>query len=211
MTFFFFFFTALVGGLLALFIIGAAFWLLINKSHTPQHKKHTKPIPVPLSNAKFVPAVKAILDEGRPFVTFSVEGNSMRPFLESRRDCVALAKADAIRVGDVVLAEIRPKHYVLHRVIIRDEDDLVLKGDGNVKGIETCTVEHVMAKAVAFYRKGRRRPDQVNHWKWRTYSWFWMRTIWMRRYLLAAYRRIWLRLFPVKIKDFVYDKTPPKL
>ncbi len=166
---------------------------------------------VSLPNEIFVPQVRALLEEGQQFVTFRVRGNSMRPFLENDRDCVALKLPDEIRVGDVVLAEVEPQHYVLHRVIIRQDNDLVLKGDGNSKGIETCTVENVLAKAVGFYRKGKRRAELVTGWKWRWYSWFWMHTVRIRRYLLAAHRRIWLKLFPVKYKPIATDKIPPQL
>lgn len=166
---------------------------------------------VSLPNEQFVPQVRAFLDEGHAFVTFRVRGISMRPFLEHERDCVALILPKEVKVGDVVLAEVSPKHYVLHRVILRQGDDLVLKGDGNSKGIETCMVKDVLAQAVGFYRKGRRKADLVTGWKWRCYSWFWMRTIRIRRYLLAAHRRIWLRIFPVKIKEIAINKIPPQL
>ncbi|MBQ7635379.1 MAG: S24/S26 family peptidase [Bacteroidaceae bacterium] len=166
---------------------------------------------VSLPNDKFVPQVRAFLEEGQPFVTFRVRGNSMRPFLEHERDCVALVLPGEIQRGDVVLAEVSPKHYVLHRVIIRHEDDLVLKGDGNSKGIETCRVSDVVATAVGFYRKGRRKADLVTGLKWRTYSRLWMWLAPVRRYLLALHRRVWLRLFPVKIRDISTDKIPPTL
>lgn len=166
---------------------------------------------VSLPNELFIPKVREFLDEGMPFVTFRVRGISMRPFLEHERDCVALVLPKEIKVGDVILAEVEPQHYVLHRVIIRQGDDLVLKGDGNVKGIETCMVKDVVALAVGFYRKGRRKADLVTGWKWRTYSWIWMHTMCMRRYLLAAHRRIWLKIFPVKLKEIATDKIPPQL
>ncbi len=37
--------------------------------------------------------------------------------------------------------------------------------------------------------------DRTDGWKWKTYSWVWMRLRPIRRYLLAFYRRIWLKLF----------------
>jgi hypothetical protein len=48
---------------------------------------------------------------------------------------------------------------------------------------------------VGFYRKNRKKLDRTDGWKWRTYSWLWMHLRPIRRYLLAAYRRIWLPLF----------------
>ena len=48
---------------------------------------------------------------------------------------------------------------------------------------------------MGFYRKGRARLDRTNGFKWGLYSVVWMSLRPVRRYLLAAYRRIWLKLF----------------
>lgn len=162
-------------------------------------KPEAAPSVVSLRNEELIPEVKRFIDEGHT-VTLRVRGRSMRIFLEHERDIVKLAKAGSVAVGDVVLAEIAPGKYVLHRVIQRQDDDLVLKGDGNSRGVETCRMENVVAKAIAFRRKGRQREDKVTGWKWRIYSWIWMRLNFMRRYLLAFYAKIWLRIFPPRIR-----------
>ena len=212
MTLLFSFFT-LLGGFFSLFVLAMVFVVMAKHAQTSSKSSAMTPKPMvrALPNDVFVPRVKAFLDEGISSVTFKVRGVSMRPFLEHERDCVVIAKAQEISVGDVVLAEVGEKHYVLHRVLIRQEDDLVLKGDGNVKGIETCTTAQVIGKAVAFYRKGRKRADTVDGLKWRCYSWFWMHTIPLRRYFLAAHRRIWLRLFPVDLsrEEYNYNEKIP--
>ena len=41
----------------------------------------------------------------------------MRPFLENNRDKAILRKPDKLKKGDVVLAEISPQNYALHRII----------------------------------------------------------------------------------------------
>lgn len=145
--------------------------------------------------------VKKILDNGQ-CATFRVKGNSMRLFLESRRDIVRLApvRPDDIAVGDVVLARIpATRRYVLHRVVRRQGPELVLMGDGNVEGTEQCRAADVVGRAVAFYRKGRSKPDTTDSRKWRCYSALWLRLKPLRRYILAFYRRIWLKVFPVRI------------
>jgi hypothetical protein len=134
-----------------------------------------------------------LLNEGHT-VTLRLRGFSMRPFLEDGRDKALLTKAVSPKVGDPVLAEIEPKHFVLHRIISIQGDNVVLRGDGNL-GVEHCKLGDVKGAVIGFYRKGRSKLDRTDGRKWRTYSWIWTRLYPIRRYLLAFYRRIWLRLF----------------
>ena len=133
------------------------------------------------------------MDEGHT-VTINLRGFSMRPFLENDRDKALLTKAKEIHKGDVVLAETAPKHYVLHRIINIDGDHITLRGDGNLLE-EHCRREDVKGFAIGFYRKGRKTIDKTNSFKWLLYSQLWTSLYPIRRYLLAAYRHIWLRFF----------------
>lgn len=155
---------------------------------------------VSIPNEEFVPAIKQLLDEGHT-TTFRVKGYSMRIFLEHCRDKVILKRCDDVKVGDVVLAEVAPKFYVLHRIIKQRGDELILKGDGNVVGIEQCRKADVIGTAIGFYRKGRTKPDMTTSLKWRMYSRIWLWLTPFRRYILAFYRRIWLKIFPVRILE----------
>jgi hypothetical protein len=116
----------------------------------------------------------------------------MRIFLSNGRDLVTLVapEREKLRVGDVVLAEIQPKVYVLHRIIQRTQDQLTLMGDGNVGTTEACTINDVIGIVTLFYRKGRTKPDSVNGWKWKTYSRIWLTLTPFRRYILAIHRRL---------------------
>ncbi len=155
---------------------------------------------VSLPNNVLIPQIKRVIDEGHT-ATFRVRGFSMRIFLEDRRDKVVLAPCREVRKGDVVLAEVQPEFYVLHRVIRKDGNRLTLMGDGNIKGTEECLTENVIGVATGFIRKGRTRIDSTDGMKWKTYSWLWLRLQPLRRYILAFYRRIWLKLFPVNITE----------
>ena len=156
-----------------------------------------------IPNDIIIPEIKRIIDEGRP-VTFRVRGYSMRPFLEDCRDKVLLEPCrKSVKRGDVLLVEDHPSHYVLHRVIKVDGRNITLKGDGNVRGTETCKTENLIAIATGFQRKGRSEIDSVEGWKWKTYSFIWMHTTLLRRVMLAVYRRLWLKIFPL-------DKTTNK-
>ena len=146
-----------------------------------------------MANSVLLPEIVRLLNEGHT-VTLRLRGFSMRPFLEDGRDKALLTKAVSPKVGDPVLAEIEPKHFVLHRIICIQGDNVVLRGDGNL-GVEHCKLGDVKGAVIGFYRKGRSKLDRTDGKKWRTYSWIWTRLYPIRRYLLAFYRRIWLRLF----------------
>lgn len=148
---------------------------------------------VKIANSVLLPEIVSLLNEGHT-VTLRLRGFSMRPFLEDGRDKALLTKAVNPKEGDPVLAEIESKHFVLHRIIRIDGENVILRGDGNL-GVEYCKLSDVKGAVIGFYRKGREKLDRTDGIKWRTYSWFWTRLYPIRRYLLAFYRRIWLRFF----------------
>lgn len=146
---------------------------------------------IEIPNEILIPKVKEVIDRGAT-ATLRVKGHSMRIFLSNGRDLVTLVapERENLRVGDVVLAEIQPKVYVLHRIIQHTQDQLTLMGDGNVGTTEACTINDVIGIVTLFYRKGRTKPDSVNGWKWKTYSRIWLTLTPIRRYILAIHRRL---------------------
>ena len=142
---------------------------------------------IQFANAEFLPEVVKILNEGHT-VTLRLRGYSMRPFLENDRDKALLVKPSTIKVGDPVLAEISPNHFVLHRIDRIDGDNITLRGDGNLK-VEHCKKENIVGAVIGFYRKGRKDMDTTDCRKWKLYSFP------VRRYLLGFYRRIWIPIF----------------
>ena len=115
-----------------------------------------------------------------------VKGYSMRPFIEFGRDRVKLAPPADVAVGDAVLAQIHPGHYVLHRIIERRGDNLTLQGDGNVRGVEHCTVGDVCGTVVEYIRPRRTILASDPSLRRRIRLWRMLRPI--RRYLLFLYR-----------------------
>lgn len=148
---------------------------------------------IQFSNAEFLPKVVELINEGHT-VTLRLRGFSMRPFLEDNRDKALLTKPVSPKVGDPVLAEIAPGHFVLHRIIKINGTDVVLRGDGNL-ACEYCKMENIVGGVIGFYRKNRKKLDRTDGKKWIVYSYIWTRLFPIRRYLLAAYRRIWVPLF----------------
>lgn len=148
---------------------------------------------VRFDNSAFLPEVIKLLDEGHT-VTLKLRGVSMRPFLEDGRDKALITKAKGVRRGEAVLAVTSAGKYVLHRVVRVDGDNVTLRGDGNI-GVEHCKVGDVKGFVIGFYRKGRSTIDKTNGFKWIAYSFIWTACLPVRRYLLAFYRIVWLRLF----------------
>lgn len=165
-----------------------------NDSTRPTASHHTRKIKtLSIPNALLIPELVKIMDEGHT-ITITPKGVSMRPFLESKRDKAVLKKATNPQTGEVVLAEVAPKRYVLHRIIKISDGIVTLRGDGNI-GVEKCRVKDVKAVAVGFYRKGRETLDRTDGRKWKIYSWAWTKLFPIRRYLLGAYKKIWIPIF----------------
>ncbi len=150
-----------------------------------------KPRAVTLDNDELFPFLLSLLAQGHT-ATLRLTGHSMRPFLEDGRDSAVLRQATDVIVGEPVLAELTPGHFVLHRVVAVAGDRVTLLGDGNLTE-EHCRRSAVRAQVVGFYRKGSATLDRIDGRKWRVYSFWWMRLRPLRRYLLAVYRR-WVRL-----------------
>ena len=121
-------------------------------------------------------------------VTLPVNGRSMLPFIIGGQESVILQKPEAVEVGDVVLAWVEDCRWVVHRIIGINGDRVVLMGDGNIVGVEHCTVSDVKARVTHVVDAKGKQHDLYN--RWRTLGakvWWRLRPI--RRYLLFIYRK----------------------
>lgn len=133
-----------------------------------------------LPNEIFIPEIARLVDEGKQ-VVFTPTGVSMRPYIEGGADNVTLVRPDTLQVGDIVLAEIAPQHYVLHRIYALQGETVTLMGDGNLQGEEHCSRSNVLAKVTAIHSpKGKSKPV--------TKAWLWRHMLPLRRILLKIYR-----------------------
>ncbi|MBQ9363150.1 MAG: S24/S26 family peptidase [Bacteroidaceae bacterium] len=131
-------------------------------------------------------AIRRTANEER--VTLPVNGHSMLPFVVGWRDCIILQKLTQPKVGDVVVAWVEGRRYVLHRIIRIEGDRITLMGDGNLKETEHCRLEDVKALATRVVDVKGRTHDLYSKWRRCTAKvWWYVRPV--RRYLLAIYRR----------------------
>lgn len=151
-----------------------------------------------LQNDKFLPVVSELLKSGQT-VTLKARGYSMRPFIEHDRDDLIFAYTDTVNVRDVILAEIETGHFVCHRVEKIEVNRLTLRGDGNIRGTESCTLDDVRGKLIKVVRLGKTwNLDASRFWKY--YSRIWPALLPMRRLLLAFNKVFILHQIPMRFK-----------
>lgn len=133
-----------------------------------------------LPNEIFIPEIARLVAEGKQ-VLFTPTGVSMRPFIEGGRDNVTLVRPTDLKVGDIVLAEVQPQHYVLHRIYYLQGDNLTLMGDGNLQGQEYCSRSNILAKVIAIHTPAGKSKHVTKARLWR-------HILPLRRILLKIYR-----------------------
>ena len=120
-------------------------------------------------------------------VTLPVNGRSMLPFIIGGRESVILGRPNGAQIGDVVLAWVDGRRYVVHRIIRIDGDAVTLMGDGNLVGTESCQPCDIKARATHVVDANGRPHYLYNRWRRIAMRlWWFLRP--MRRYLLAVYR-----------------------
>ena len=92
---------------------------------------------------------------------------------------------------DVVLFRYRGTH-VLHRIIQRTGDDLLIQGDGSIVAMEQCTVNDVVGKVTGICRPSGKIVS-VENWKWKLSSRLWRTSNSMRKFLLRVAYKLFLK------------------
>lgn len=142
-----------------------------------------------LPNEILLAEVSNMIGEGHPVVILT-KGNSMLPFIRGDKDNVELVRPENPAEGDLALCQISPGHYVLHRIIAIEGDNVTLKGDGNLTGTEHCRREDICGIVTKILRKGGRTIDCSSpSFRKRSRMWAGLPYI-VRRYTLAIYRRV---------------------
>lgn len=126
-------------------------------------------------------------------VTLPVNGKSMLPFILGGIESVELVKENGLKVGDIVLAWVNNAYYVVHRIVQIKDCHVCLMGDGNLRGVEHCLLSDVAAKADYIVDCNGIRHYLYTPQK-RLAAFVWRILLPIRRWLLAIYRRTYLKL-----------------
>ena len=109
----------------------------------------------------------------------NTSGTSMRPLLRHHRDVVILTvPSEEVKKYDVVLYPGKSGKYILHRVIGRKGDTLIIRGD-NTYVKEFVDKAEIMAVLTAFNRGGKRHTCEELGYR--------------------VYSRIWCAIYPVRL------------
>ena len=144
-----------------------------------------------IEKAVMMEEIRGMVSEGLS-VTISVKGNSMNPFIVDGRDQITLGpfKEGELRRGCVALVRDVRGEYLVHRIISREGDTVILLGDGNLCMTEKALVSEVIAIVRSIERKGRN--ISTDSFIWRAYSWIWMALKPVRKWPLGLWRRLFL-------------------
>ena len=130
----------------------------------------------PIANDVLLAEVCAALAAGKQ-VRLRAKGHSMRPLIRGDSDTLVLMPPGVLRKGDVVLARIADRDYVLHRIVGMRGDRITLMGDANLYRTEECRRTDICGKAVAVIRDGKQRRLTSFGTKLSIRLWRWLRMI----------------------------------
>lgn len=138
-----------------------------------------------IANGIYFAQAIAFLQEGKK-VAITVKGTSMLPFLRDG-DKVMLKSVENMNLkrGDIVLARYGPG-FILHRIVRKEDDRIVLEGDGNwnqteeVLRSDICGIAESLLKPTGEKKLTTSRSLSV--WK------FWLKFRPVRRYIIAVYK-----------------------
>ena len=124
------------------------------------------------------------LREGK-IIAVPTVGLSMFPFIQGGRDKVLVRKQGKVRVGDIVMVPYRGM-MIMHRVYAIKGSQLILMGDGNLRGTEVVEESEVCGTAIEIVKpNGRcRKPHK---------AWLWRHSLPIRGLMLKICRK-WYRL-----------------
>ena len=133
------------------------------------------------------PIIKEQLENGGT-VQLPITGTSMLPLLVWGRDSVELVKSNEFKKCDIIFYRRDDGHFVLHRIVGKDDKGYVLCGDNQwVKetGIEN---RHIIAVVKSITRNNKK--IDVNNKLYVLYSKIWVAILRFRRFILIPMRKI---------------------
>jgi signal peptidase I len=135
-------------------------------------------------------AIQVLRRDGH--LRIKARGSSMMPFIRDG-DVVVVTTTESteVGVGDVICYERPPGRLFLHRIIGRDGDGFVAKGDA-LAFTELVERAHVLGKVITVERhgRGRRLDSRTARWRNRAIAFL---SPWLPRLLSLALgvRRVW--------------------
>ena len=140
-------------------------------------------------NDEFFSQVVSLLEKGQR-VTIPVKGISMLPFIRGERDLVELKFPDreALQRDDIVLFTCHGR-WIMHRILRVENGIATIQGDGVWRGKEVVPLSQIHGRAIQILKCGVKARNPYTKGELRLVH-AWQRLGWLRRYILAIYRRV---------------------
>lgn len=107
-----------------------------------------------IDNDTLLGEICILLSEGKR-VKLRAKGGSMSPFINGGEDNLVLAQRNSLRTGDIVLARIEGKRYVMHRIVCMKDGGITLMGDANLYETEECSRSDIFGTVESVIRNGQ--------------------------------------------------------
>lgn len=129
------------------------------------------------------PIIREKLNNGGT-VQIPITGSSMLPLLVQGRDSVILALADEVNVGDIIFYKRDDGHFVLHRIIDKDENGFILCGDNQWIKEYGITDRHIIGVVIEIILDGK--AIKVDNEKYLKYCKNWYKLMPIRKSLVLT-------------------------
>lgn len=140
-----------------------------------------------ISLEEIEPIIKEKIENGGT-VQLPITGTSMLPLLVWGRDSVEIIKCESAKKGDIIFYRRDDSHFVLHRIIGKDENGYILCGDNQWVKEYGIQDRHIIAVVKSIERKGKK--FDISKLSYRIYSKIWVWILPFRRYVLVLSRKI---------------------
>ncbi|MBR4890461.1 MAG: S24/S26 family peptidase, partial [Clostridia bacterium] len=117
-------------------------------------------------------------------------GTSMLPLLVWGRDTVELTKCENPQKYDIIFYRRDDEHFVLHRIVGKNEKGFILCGDNQVQKEYGINETHIIAVVKSITRKGK--TFSVNKFSYKIYVKLWTLILPFRNIILVPLRKIGL-------------------
>ena len=121
-------------------------------------------------------------------VELPITGISMNPLLVAERDTVIIKKFAQYNIGDIIFYRRDDGHFVLHRIMGKNDDGFILCGDNQSVKEYGITEKHIIAKVILINRNGKKITDDNK--KYNIYKSFWLHNMPIRKYVLFIIRHL---------------------
>ncbi len=140
-----------------------------------------------ISLQEIYPIIKEKIENGGT-VQLPITGTSMNPLLYWDRDSVELHNCENPKKYDIIFYRRDDGHFVLHRIVGKDENGYILCGDNQVKKEYGINDKHIIAVVKSITRKGK--TFSVDKFSYKLYVKLWTLILPLRNLILVPMRKI---------------------